>query len=120
MPSRKVIFWVMTAILFQGLIGSVNAHAILLSATPAGQQVLHDSEVAVKLRFNARIDGKRSRLLLIASDGTQYSLPIDVQPSPDTLTSHATGVKKDFYIIRWQVLADDGHVTRGEVPFQVQ
>jgi copper resistance protein C len=120
MLSRKIALRVLGWILVLSLIGHLNAHAILLSATPSVQQVLHGSDVVVKLRFNSRIDGKRSRLLLIASDGTQYTLPIDVQPSPDTLTSRATGVKKDSYVIFWQVLANDGHVTRGEVAFQVQ
>jgi methionine-rich copper-binding protein CopC len=97
-----------------------NAHAILLSATPAQKAVMHGSEISIKLRFNSRIDGKRSRLLLISSDGAQRTLPIGDQPSPDTVTSRATGLRTDSYVIRWLVLANDGHVTRGELLFRVQ
>jgi len=110
----------MLSILLLALVPRADAHAILLSATPAVRQVVAGSEVAVNLRFNSRIDGKRSRLMLIASDGTQNRLPIGEQPSPDTLASLAKGLKSGSYILRWQVLANDGHISRGEVPFRVQ
>jgi hypothetical protein len=120
MVIRKIGLWVLAGILILCLTDRANAHAILLAVTPAVQEVTHGPEVIVKLRFNSRIDGKRSRLLLIASDGTQHILPIAAQPSPDTLAATATGLKKDSYVIRWQVLANDGHVTRGEVVFHVE
>ena len=44
---------------------------------------------------------------------------IGQQSAPDTLDSKATGLKPGAYRIRWQVLAPDGHITRGEVPFSV-
>jgi methionine-rich copper-binding protein CopC len=112
--------WTIRGLLLLLVTHCVNAHAILLSATPAERQVFSGSEVPVKLRFNSRIDGKRSRLLLIAPDGTQNVLQIGEQTSPDTVTSQAKGLKSGSYVIRWQVLANDGHITRGEVPFRVQ
>jgi methionine-rich copper-binding protein CopC len=27
---------------------------------------------------------------------------------------------KGAYVLRWQVLATDGHITRGKVPFRVE
>jgi len=97
-----------------------DAHAILLSATPGIGNVLHGSEAPIKLRFNLRVDAKRSRLMLIAPDGSRSPLQIGSQPSPDTLTSQAKQLKSGSYIIQWQVLANDGHITRGEVSFRVQ
>jgi methionine-rich copper-binding protein CopC len=41
------------------------------------------------------------------------------QPSPDVLSATGHGLTKGAYVLRWQVLADDGHITRGEVPFHV-
>ena len=120
MVTRKIGVWVLAGILILCLTDRATAHAILLAATPAAQQVTHGPEVVVKLRFNSRIDGKRSRLLLIAADGTHHILSIEAQPSPDTLAAKATGLEKGSYVIRWQVLANDGHVTRGEVPFHVE
>ena len=95
-------------------------HAILLSAQPAAKQVIPGPDVTIQLRFNLRIDGKRSRITLIAPDGGQTSLAVLDQDSPSVLSSGAKGLKRGSYILRWQVLANDGHITRGELPFQVE
>jgi hypothetical protein len=98
----------------------VYGHAILLSSVPASKQVVKGPDVQVQVRFNSRIDVKRSRITLVAPDGAQAALAIAGQTSPDTLSSEAKGLKGGSYILRWQVLANDGHISRGEVPFQVQ
>ncbi len=95
-------------------------HAILLSAQPAAKQVIPGPNVSIQLRFNLRIDAKRSRITLIAPDGGQTPLAILEQDSPSMLSSEAKGLKRGSYILRWQVLANDGHITRGEVPFRVE
>ena len=96
------------------------AHAILMGATPAAHQVVSGKIVPITLRFNSRIDGKRSRVTLLGPDGRERPLTVDQQPAPDTLTAKAEGLPPGQYILRWQVLAADGHITRGEVPFQAQ
>ena len=94
-------------------------HAIVLSATPSPHEVISGPDILVKLRFNSRVDAKRSRLILISPDGEQRSLTITEPLSSDSLESQASGLKAGSYILRWQVLASDGHITRGEVPFSV-
>jgi methionine-rich copper-binding protein CopC len=94
-------------------------HAILLSASPASNQVVQGAAVEVQLRFNARIDAARSRLVLALPGGRERLLSAN-QPSPDTLTSEVSGLVPGPYILRWQVLAQDGHITRGLVPFRAQ
>ncbi len=37
----------------------------------------------------------------------------------DTLQTSAELTKPGAYVVRWQVLAIDGHITRGDVPFTV-
>ena len=94
-------------------------HAILLAATPAAGEVFQGPNVPIKLRFNARVDAKRSRLILVAPDGGQDALAISGISSPDSLESQARGLRRGAYILRWQVLATDGHITRGEVKFLI-
>jgi methionine-rich copper-binding protein CopC len=36
------------------------------------------------------------------------------------LQSRIQGLERGEYVLRWQVLASDGHITRGEVPFRVR
>ncbi len=94
-------------------------HAVLLESSPAAGATAKGPDVAIRLRYNVRIEAARSRLSLVAPDNTVIAMPIGKQPSPDTLTASATGLKSGAYRLRWQVLASDGHITRGEVAFTV-
>jgi copper resistance protein C len=104
------------------LIGSGHlaiAHAVLVEATPAADSAIAGPEVGVKLRFNVRIDRSRSRLTLALPDGKTTALKIADEGAPDTLSARATGLGPGAYHLRWQVLAADGHITRGDILFHV-
>lgn len=103
-----------------GLAWTAYSHAIVLAATPAQSQEVSGPDVPITLRFNSRIDSKRSRLTLVMSDNKQTRLDLSEAAAGDTLVSKATGLKSGAYLLRWQVLATDGHITRGEVPFRVK
>jgi len=113
--QTKGFVLLLTALLAPILYG----HAILVSATPEANQVVNGPNVPVRLRFNSRIDFKRSRMTLIAADGAQTPVSIEEQTSPNLVIGQAQGLKPGAYVIRWQVLAVDGHITRGELPFRV-
>jgi copper resistance protein C len=98
---------------------SAMAHAILLESSPSINSTVAGPTIPVKLRFNVRIDATRSRLTLVKSDASTQSLAISRDASADTLRSQARNLNPGEYRIRWQVLASDGHITRGEIPFQV-
>ena len=92
------------------------AHAILLRSVPAIGGTLPAGRIAVELHYNSRIDAGRSRVVLIAPGGTETVLPVRAGAAPDELRAEAT-VAPGAYTLRWQVLAIDGHITRGDVPF---
>lgn len=96
------------------------AHAVLVQSTPTVNATVEGPNVAVNMKFSSRIDGKRSTLLLSTSDGQSRALTIDEQGASDTLSAHVTRLGPGKYAIHWQVLATDGHVTRGEIPFTVK
>jgi len=96
-----------------------EAHAILLESTPAANSTVHGPELAIRLRFNSRIDAGRSQISLVRPDGASATLKLQEQSSPDTLSCVAGGLQPGAHRIRWQVLAADGHITRGEIPFTV-
>ena len=98
----------------------LEGHAILKSSSPANGGSVSSRDVPVKLTFNVRVDAARSKLLLLMPDASTVELPIIEWPSPDTLVSKLTGLKPGVYTIRWQVLAPDGHISRGEIPFTVK
>ena len=98
----------------------LEGHAILKSSTPANGGSVTQPDMAVKLTFNVRVDAARSKLQLLMPDTSTVELPIGKSPSPDMLVSKVTGLKPGAYTIRWQVLAPDGHISRGEIPFTVR
>jgi copper resistance protein C len=97
----------------------LKAHAILVSAAPASNETVNGAAVQVQLRFNARIDAKRSRLILVLPGGEERPIAAD-QSSPGVLTSELSKLQPGPYILRWQVLAEDGHITRGQLAFRAQ
>lgn len=98
---------------------SMVAHAVLLESSPALQSSVRGPDVPLKLRFNVRIDAVRSRLTLLDPNGSSRTLEIGKQDLPNTILSEAKGLRPGAYRLRWQVLASDGHITRGEIPFTV-
>jgi len=78
-------------------------HAIVLSATPGQRQEVKGPDIPVKLRFNSRIDVKRSRLMLVMPDGKEAALALSEAAAGDSLVSEAKGLKSGSYVLRWQV-----------------
>jgi methionine-rich copper-binding protein CopC len=107
------------ALLMLGAPQAVQAHAVLLEAQPAAGSSVAGPDVAFRLRFNSRVDGARSRLSLVLPDKTVRDLALEKQDAPTALVAKATGLRAGAYRVRWQVLAADGHITRGEYGFDV-
>ncbi len=97
---------------------AARAHAILVDSTPAVHGSIAAGHEAMTLKFNSRIDRERSRLILIAPGKDPARLSIGADGPADIMTSVAD-LPPGAYTIRWQVLAVDGHITRGDVPFTV-
>ena len=96
------------------------AHAVLLSSTPQKNVVVSGPDIAISLKYNSRVDGARSSLSLVKPDGSLERIDALKQPLPDTLLATGHKLAKGAYVLRWQVLSSDGHITRGEVPFRVK
>jgi len=96
-----------------------RAHAVLMDSTPKPNSIVKGPELDVKLRFNVRIDAGRSSMHLVAPDGTVSTLTLANQAAPNLLQSRVTGLRPGAYTLRWQVLASDGHISRGAIPFNV-
>jgi methionine-rich copper-binding protein CopC len=94
------------------------SHAILLDSDPAVLAQIPPGPVMFRLHYNSRIDHARSRLTLIAPDRSETRLAIADASAPDGLTT-SIDATPGSWVIRWQVLALDGHITRGDVPFAV-
>ena len=97
-----------------------QAHAVLVNSQPAVNSSVSGPEVAVLLKYNSRVDMEHSTLTLLEPDGRVKKVEIKSEPEPGLLSAKLTGLAKGAYVLRWQVLATDGHITRGKVPFKVE
>jgi copper resistance protein C len=96
------------------------AHAILVSSQPEANSTVEGPELAVLLKYSSRVDLAHSTLTLLDPDGKVEKVIIESERSPGLLSAKLTGLVKGAYVLRWQILAMDGHITRGNIPFQVK
>ena len=99
---------------------SAWAHAVLVDSTPKVNETVHGSSLHIDLKFNSRVDGARSTVQIAAADGAVRTLELSSQVSPNEIVTHAEELHKGSYTLRWQALSSDGHITRGQIPFQVE
>ena len=94
------------------------AHALVMSSTPAPGARLAVLPAQVALRFNSRIDHGRSRLSLHGPDNATLPLPLAAETDPALVEAPLPpGLAPGAWRLRWQVLAVDGHITRGDIFF---
>ena len=98
--------------------GPAAAHAVLVASVPAMGASVAAGPLAVTLRYNSRIDRGRSKVTLLRPDSTAERLAVQAEGPADQLATSAT-LAPGAYTLRWQVLAIDGHITRGDVAFAV-
>src|ERR1700756_2481785 len=123
--TRTFTPWLVTAIVVAcGIVllapRAALGHAVLMSSQPGTNSTVSGPDVAVVLKYNSRVDVQHSTLTLLDPDGRVEKIPIASEPAPGLLSAKLTGLAKGAYVLRWQVLAMDGHITRGKVPFQVK
>lgn len=112
------------------------AHAVVVASDPPTGAALDGLPSRVTVRFNSRIDHARSRLMLVGPQAE--ALVLDTDPGRDPVAIEATvgnpvanpvaaggnpGVSPSApgaWRLRWQVLAVDGHITRGDIPFTIR
>jgi methionine-rich copper-binding protein CopC len=96
------------------------AHALLLESFPPAGAVLAAPPDRVRLRFNQRVDRRLSRLRLLGEGAGERELRVDPTGPPDRLEAPLPPLGPGRWVLRWDVLSEDGHVTGGTVPFRVQ
>jgi methionine-rich copper-binding protein CopC len=94
------------------------AHAIIVSSKPAANTEVPQGPVDILLQYNSRIDAAHSRVSLVDPAGKVTALDAADGSVPGSLAAAGTTDAPGKWIIRWQVLSIDGHITRGDIPFQ--
>lgn len=115
---RRLALLAFLAVLFAA--GGASAHAVVTTSEPEAGAVLAAPPPRISVQFNSRIDPERSRLTLVGPDGAQQALEITSSDGLARLEAPAPSLGPGKWRLRWQVLAVDGHITRGDIPFTIR
>lgn len=101
---------------------AASSHAIVLESSPTHDAVLPRAPSLVTLRFNSRIEKRFTRVTLALAD--QAPVPValptaDAEATPDRLTIPLQPLGPGVYVLRYRVLAVDGHISEGALRFTV-
>lgn len=102
--------------------GGASAHAIVLESSPVHDAVLDRAPRQVTLRFNSKIEKRFTRVTLAAGDQrpAAVSLPERDDPAtPDRIVIPLMPLGPGVYVLRYRVLAVDGHITEGALRFTI-
>lgn len=101
--------------------GQAAAHALVLESEPAQDAKLPEPPPHVFLRFNSKLEKGLSHVTLSADKGKPVALPIPVsgQDRADRITLPLAPLSPGAYVVRYKVLAVDGHITEGILRFSV-
>jgi methionine-rich copper-binding protein CopC len=112
---------VLAAALITSAPGQARAHALVLEAEPAAGAKLTEPPRQIYLRFNSKLEKRLSHVTLSTDKGQPVPLPIAVTGSekPDRLVLPLAPLTPGSYVVRYKVLAADGHITEGVLRFSV-
>ena len=113
--------WALCAALLAQDPGAAGAHAIILESEPAAAAKLAEPPPRIYLRFNSKIEKRLSHVTLTAADGQPVPLPVaaDGSEKPDRIVLPLGSLHPGAYVVRYKVLAADGHITEGALRFAV-
>ena len=103
-----------------GVPPTAHAHAIIVDSTPASGST-GPAPKRLVLRFNSRLEKTLCSVQLVGPHRRSIALlRLEPDSPPDTLAYPLPpALPPGEYQARWKVLAADGHVTEGVVPFTV-
>ena len=100
-------------------------HAIVLESSPERDAQLAAPPERVTLRFNSKIEPALSRATIEPAGGRPVALtataaPANGHPAPDRLVIPLRPLGPGTYVVRYRVLAADGHLTEGALRFTIR
>ncbi|HZP40261.1 MAG TPA: copper resistance CopC family protein [Candidatus Binatia bacterium] len=99
--------------------GSAAAHAILVRSSLADAPVRPDVPTAVTLRFNAGIEVKLSRVVLLNARHAEQPLAVGPGAQAGEMVVQVPALGPGSYGLKYRVMAADGHLTDGTVRFTI-
>ncbi|AFZ69712.1 copper resistance CopC family protein [Deinococcus peraridilitoris] len=118
---REVLPWLVRVVVLLAVLGmQVSAHAFLVDTDPRGGARKPVGPPQVLLTFSEPFAVNSQRVRLRTLSGKEVPLP-PAQPTSGgrELTAPLPPLDEGVYVVEWQVLASDGHLSAGEFAFGV-
>ena len=98
-----------------------SAHVAALATEPASGSTVETAPPRLLVRFGGPIEISLGSLRLVNSDGKNVTIGVPEHPGgeQDAVASTLSNVADGGYVAIYQVVAPDGHLTRGAFTFQV-
>ena len=114
--------WFLGSVLAGLIPAAAYAHAIVLESSPRPGAVLARPPAQITLRFNSKIEKRFTRITLAAGDRAPAPIALpgeDAAAPPDRVVIPLSPLAPGVYVLRYRVLAVDGHITEGALRFTV-
>jgi len=111
----------LAAVILLSAPGTAAAHALVIESRPPAGAKLTESPAEIYLRFNSKLEKRLSHVTISTEKGKPVALPIaaDGHDRPDRLVLPVAPLAPGNYLVRYKVLAVDGHITEGILRFSV-
>jgi methionine-rich copper-binding protein CopC len=103
--------------------GQALAHAKLVAARPAEGQTATPPPSELKLKFSEAVEVKFAQVTVIGPDSKAVktgALALDPSDETTLIVPLAAPLADGRYMVSWQVVAADGHKTKGSYRFEVK
>jgi copper resistance protein C len=113
--NRTLLSLVMVATLWSG---RSAAHAALEQSTPRVDESLRQAPAVVALYFDSELEPAFSKLTVADEQGAQVSG--EARANRRSLSVRLGAIARGTYHVRWDVVAHDGHRSKGDYVFTVK
>lgn len=98
---------------------SAAGHSLVVGSSLGGHPVKPDTPTTAVLRFSQRVQLPFTKILLVNPEGDKRSLKLTLGKRQGEVDVELPALPAGRYVLRYNVLAIDGHFTEGVVRFQV-
>jgi methionine-rich copper-binding protein CopC len=95
------------------------AHAVIVRASLEDNAIKPDTATEVTLVFNSKVEPAFCQVSVEDKAGVVRKLDVKAGPSPERLTVVLPPLPSGDYVIRYKVLAADGHFTDNLLRFKI-
>ena len=121
--ARGLSIAVFGVLLCLGAGGHALAHAKLVSADPAESKTATPPPSELQLKFSEAIELSFAQVKVTGADGKAVKtgrLALDPSDKATLIVPFAAPLADGKYMVSWQVVAGDGHKTKGSYSFEAK